>query len=116
MDKLKVLLILVLLILVAFALSSVINKRGKKNVQNEPIPQMVSNENTVAAQMPVVNEPVQTKPSLPVTEKQETTPVVKIHRPFWGNRGYLIKNGKSTFIRASELERLKKEYEEEVKK
>lgn len=63
------------------------------------------------AEVKVLSVAAQAETAIASPERLEPVPQVKKERLFWGNRGYLIKDGKSTFVKYSLLEQMKREYE-----
>jgi len=103
----KTVILIVILILVPIALFYILNilvlkRRGHTLTASALIQKSITQAET----------PLDIKIEEPklVIENEETT---KTSCPFWGNRGYLIKDGKSTFVKPSELLELKKDFEKE---
>ena len=116
MDK-KTVLSLVIIILVAIALFSILStlslkrrSRRENTFVGIELPMAVP----VAVPKPVTAKPEPVKivaPAVEVIAKKEIPENKKEKVPFWGNRGYLTKNRKSTFVTIEELIQLKIAYE-----
>jgi len=107
--------IIIMVILVALALLSVLSKFTMKREPQPVTTAAATVEKTVAKINAPVAKKVAEKETIIIKEKEEVVGLLtaKGSKPFWGNRGYLIKAGKSTFIKLSVLEQLKKMYEAE---
>jgi hypothetical protein len=110
-KKIIIFIILILIAVLGFSLLSKIAKR--KEPQSIPTP-IIIEKSPPQVQMPAVKEPAEKKPIV-VKERVEVVGLVQAKgtRSFWGNRGYLIKDGKSTFVKPSLLEQLRRDYEQE---
>ena len=105
---------LILLVLIAIALFYLVYRQGLKDKQKQIVPPVMTKEAPAEIKDMPYKEIKAFMPAPQINEAKIGKKELWPGRTFWGNLGYLFKDGKSTFIPYAIQEQMRRDYEEEI--